>query len=377
MLDPEVTFLNHGSFGATPRVVFDEYQRWQRELERQPVEFIGRRGPALLAEARQVLAEYVNAGPDDLVYVTNTTTALNIVARSLNLVPGDQVLTSDLEYGAMDRTWAYLAARQGFAYIRQPTRLPLTTHQAFADELWAAVTSQTRVIFLSHITSATALTLPVLEICRRARQAGILTVIDGAHVPGQLPLDLRGLDADFYAGNLHKWLCAPKGSAFLYAHPRVQHLIEPLIVSWGWQSETPGASTFIDLLEYAGTRDYAAFLSVPAAIHFQREHHWDAVRQSCHALAREARLRFAELTGVQPLHPDSSDWHMQMAALPLPSGLDAARLKSWLYDEHKIEIPNTSLGGRHFLRISIQGYNRPADVEKLLTATQRCLGGGG
>jgi len=217
LLDPDVIFVNHGSFGACPRPVFAAYQAWQRELERQPVEFLGRRFAALIAEARTALGAYVGAGADDLVYVPNATTGLNIVARSLELAPGDEVLATDHEYGALDRTWRFICAKRGARYVRQPVELPITSAEEVVEAVWAGVTDRTRVLFLSHITSPTAIIIPVAELVRRAREAGIITVVDGAHAPGQIPLDLESLGVDFYAGNCHKWMMAPKGSAFLYA----------------------------------------------------------------------------------------------------------------------------------------------------------------
>ncbi len=215
LLDSDVVFLNHGSFGACPRPVFEAYQTWQRELERQPVEFLGRRAPALMAEARKSLADYVGARADEVVYFPNPTTAANMVARSLNLQPGDEVLATDHEYGAMDRTWRFLGRQGGWSYVRYEIPLPVSTHSDFVERFWAGVTERTRVIFLSHLTSATALIFPVKEVCRRARAAGILSILDGAHVPGHLPLNLAELGADLYLGACHKGLRAPKGSAFL------------------------------------------------------------------------------------------------------------------------------------------------------------------
>lgn len=206
MLDPEIVFLNHGSFGATPKPVFDVYQNWQRELERQPVEFLGRRARDLMAESRAALADYLGVQRDDLVYVTNATVGVNIVAHSINLGPGDEVLTTDHEYGACDRTWRFLARKDGFAYINQPVLVPLTSVERFVEQLWQGVTAKTKIIFLSHITSPTAIVFPVTEVCRRAREQGILTLVDGAHAPGQIPLDLDKIGADYYTGNLHKWM---------------------------------------------------------------------------------------------------------------------------------------------------------------------------
>ena len=268
LLDPDVIFLNHGSFGACPRPVFEAYQRWQRELERQPVEFLGRRFDDLMREARSALGGYLGAEPDDLVYVTNATVGLNIVARSLELRPGDEVLATDHEYGALDRTWRFICAKYGARYIRQPASVPIRSADEVIEAIWSGVTDRTRVLFISHIASPTAITFPIKPLIDRARARGILTVVDGAHAPGQIDLNLRELGADFYSGNLHKWLMSPKGSAFLYARKEMQHLVEPLVISWGWEAEKPGPSKFIDEQEWTGTRDIAAFLSVPSVIQF-------------------------------------------------------------------------------------------------------------
>ncbi len=372
LLDPSVTFLNHGSFGATPRPVFRAYQRWQRELERQPVEFLGRRHNDLMAAARADLAAYLGTAPENVVYTSNVTVSLNIVARSLDLGPGDEVLTSDHEYGALDRTWRFLAGKRGFSYIQQTIPLPLTTPDAFLDALWQGVTPRTRVIFLSHITSPTALIFPLEAVVRRARTEGILTVIDGAHAPGQIPLCLDDLGADFYGGNLHKWLCAPKGAGFLYARPEVQHLLEPLVVSWGWEAESPGPSHLVDFHEWQGTRDIAAFLSVPEAIRFQQEHDWPRVRMACHDLARRALEAITALTGLPPLA--GQEWFGQFVSIPLPESVDLADLKRRLYDEHRIETPLIAWNGRKLLRVSFQGYNSRRDLRHLVQAMRQVLG---
>jgi len=318
LLDPKVTFLNHGSFGATPRPVFREYQRWQQELERQPVEFLGRRITKFVAESRAALGKYSGTHADNLVYTQNVTISLNIIARSLELGAGDDVLSTDHEYGAMDRMWRFLSKQRGFRYINREIPIPLTTEAKFVSDFWQGVTPRTRVIFISHITSSTAIIFPVKEILRRAREAGIITIVDGAHVPGQLPLHLDSFGADFYAGNLHKWLCAPKGAGFLYACPEVQPLLKPLVVSWGYESETPSGSTFVDHHEWWGTRDMAAFLAVPAAIEFQENHDWDKVRDTCHYLARDSQRRICEITGLAPLHAsrDSEGWKHEAEQVP-------------------------------------------------------------
>lgn len=375
LLDPSIVFLNHGSFGATPKPVFREYQRWQRELEKQPVEFLGRRVTALMAEARSVLGKYVGAHADNLVYTQNATIALNIVARSLNLKAGDEVLATAHEYGAIDRMWRFLAKELGFNYVNQTTSLPVPSEEKFIEEFWAGVTLNTRVVCVSQITSSTALILPVEALIARAREAGILTVVDGAHAPGQLPLRLDSLGADFYAGNLHKWLCAPKGAGFLYARPDVQNLIKPLVVSWGYESDAPGSSVFVDHHEWWGTRDMAAFLSVPSAIEFQEKYEWERVREACHQLALDCQKRICELTGLPPLHPPAGDWFRQMFTAPLPANTDAARLKDRLYSEFKIEVPILEWNGNKLIRVSVQGYNTQDDLNALCDALAILLKG--
>jgi isopenicillin-N epimerase len=368
LLRPDVAFLNHGSFGACPKPVFDTYQAWQRDLEAEPVEFLGRRSGGLLAEARKVLGTYVGADAEDLVFVTNATYGVNIVARSLDLRPGDEVLTTDHEYGACDRTWKFICGTRGARYVKMAIPLPLPSDEEIVERLWAGVNERTKVIYVSHITSPTAITLPVAEICRRAREAGILTVIDGAHAPGQVELNLEELGVDFYTGNLHKWLCAPKGSGFLYARRERQALLNPLIVSWGWESETPGPSQFIDHFTWLGTADPSAYLSVPAAIEFQSQWDWPKVREACHALAVEGRRRLEEVAGMPRLSPESN--YVQMCAIELPTGT-IERLGTRLFDEYKVEVPLTKWDNRQFLRISIQAYNRVEDVDRLVEALGR------
>lgn len=377
LLDPSVVFLNHGSYGACPTPVFAAYQRWQLELERQPVEFLGRRSEALLDAARDHLGVYLHVPGDDLVFVPNATGGLNVVARSLPLEPGDEVLSTSLEYGALDRTWQHVCDKAGANYVRRQVPLPVPSVEAVVDAIWSGATPRTKVLFLSHVTSATALTLPVRELCRRARDAGILSVVDGAHVPGHLPLDLAELGADVYAGNCHKWLCAPKGSAFLHVRPEQQAWMESLIVSWGWVEGNdyfrPDRS-FVSRNQWQGTRDLAAFLAVPAAIEFQEAHDWPSVRLACRDLAADARRRLAELTGLPPLAPDEDDWpwFTQMVAAPLPP-LDRRALQRRLYDEARIEVPIGGPEEQPLIRLSFQGYNTRDDLESLLAALERML----
>ena len=372
LLDPNIVFLNHGSFGACPKEVFQVYQDWQLRLEQQPVRFLGREYLQHDLTAREALGAYLHAAPTDLAFVPNATYGVNLVARSLALQPGDEILTTDHEYGACDYTWEMLCRKTGAIYKKHTLHLPVTSTAALLDEIWQAVTPRTRLIYLSHITSPTALRLPVEGLCVRARSAGILTLIDGAHAPGQIPLDLTALQADFYTGNCHKWMLAPKGAAFLYVHPSVQPLIEPLVVSWGYHAEQSSGSRYIDYLQWTGTRDPAAYFTVPAAIHFMDEHDWPAQQKGCHALLQETLEGIGEITGLPPIYPLDSDFFAQMGAVPLPE-CDTTLLKNRLYEEFSIEIPITKIDSQTFIRVSIQAYNTTQDADQLLRAMKTLL----
>lgn len=373
LLDSDIHFLNHGSFGACPRPVFEAYQEWQRQLERQPVLFLGRELVSYERQARQALGDYLHAEADDLVYVPNATHGVNIVARSLSLGPGDEILTTDHEYGACDNTWEYLCRKSEARFFHQPLPTPLGTDEEIVSQLWQGVTARTRLIFLSHITSPTAMILPVGEICQRARQEGILTLIDGAHAPGQIPVDLSTIGADFYTGNCHKWMLSPKGAAFLYARREVQSLIEPLVVSWGYSADesTTCGSRFIDLLQWTGTKDPAAALSVPHAIQFMQQHNWPQIAAECQRLAVETRRRLTALTGLEELCGEQA-FH-QMFSVRLPEQADLIQLKRRLYDEYHVEAPVMLWNGMKLMRISIQAYNNGSDAEALIDALQTLL----
>jgi isopenicillin-N epimerase len=374
LLDPSVTFLNHGSFGAMPKPVFEAYQQWQLRLERQPVLFLGRELDGLLYESRRALGVYLNADAEDLVYIPNATHGVNIIARSLNLKAGDEILTSDHEYGACDYTWEFVSTQTGAVYIHQHIPLPVQTEEEIVEQFWRGVTPRTKVIYLSQITSPTALRLPVEQICRRAKEAGILTVVDAAHSPGQIPVDIQAIGADILFGNCHKWMLGAKGSAFLYVRKDLQGCIQPLIVSWGFHAtpEITTGSRFVDYLQWTGTRDPAAALTVPAAIQFMREHNWDEVRKDCRQLLQQGIQRICDLVNMPPLYPLASDFYSQMGIAPLPKS-DIAKLKKRLYDEYKIEVPLIQWNDREFVRISVQGYNDAEDLKKLVHALETLL----
>ena len=375
LLDPQVIFLNHGSFGACPLPVFKKYQSWQKQLERQPVQFLGIELDKYLLQSRQVLGEYVHASANDIVYIPNATHGVNIVARSLQLNPGDEILSTDHEYGACNFAWDFICQKTGAKYRHQAIEVPTTNQQEIVDQLWQAVTLRTKVIFISHITSPTSLTLPIQLVAQRAHEEGIITIIDGAHAPGQLSVDLVSLQVDFYIGNCHKWMLSPKGAGFLYARHEVQNLIEPLIVSWGYQSKfsSPRESTFIDFLQWTGTKDPTAALCVPYAIEFMKENHWDDVQARCHNLLHSAIERISAQTGLSPLYPLDSDFYHQMGTIPIPKIKDLTVLKARLYNEYRIEIPCFEWNGRHFIRLSVQGYNSEDEIDQLVYAMNNLL----
>ena len=361
LLDTEVVFLNHGSFGACPRPVFERYQQWQRELEAQPVEFLARRLPDLLAAARRALADYVGADADDLVFVPNATSGVNVAARTLDLGPGDEVLGTNLEYGACDLLWEHVCAHAGATYVRAVVELPVARAEDVVDALFARVNERTRVLFVSHITSETALVLPVETIVARAREHGLTTVVDGAHAPAHVPLDLAALGADFYAGNCHKWMCAPKGAGFLHVRRELQDTVDGLIVGWGYRPD----ATFLTRSERQGTRDPSAYLTVPAAIDWLAANDWDRVRARCRELTRMARRRLCRLEGVEPIADETLV--AQMASVRVPVD-DPEALKQRLYDEYRIEVPVFARKTEPLLRYSVAAYTDEQELEALAAA---------
>ena len=373
LLEPGLIFLNHGSFGACPIPVLQALQQWQRETERNPVALLGRRSADLLRQARTALADHLGAATDDLVFMPNATTGVNTVARSLALQAGDEVLSTDHEYGACDAAWRFICDRVGAHYRRVEIPLPFEP-ETWAQRLLDAATPRTRLIFASHITSTTALIFPVQDLCARARERGIATLIDGAHAPGQIDMDLPAVGADFYTGNCHKWLCGPKGTAFLHVRPEQQRHIDATVLSWGYVDGTAGHTGFEAYLghtglerrlQWQGTRDLAPFLAVPAALEFQRANDWPALRRQCHERACQTLHRVAARNGLAPSAPDTALG--QMAPIPVQCA-DPEGLRQRLLEHHRIEVPVTRHGPHTFVRASVQAYNTPADLDALVAA---------
>ncbi|MBN1265336.1 MAG: aminotransferase class V-fold PLP-dependent enzyme [Anaerolineales bacterium] len=372
LLDPNITFLNHGSFGAVPREVFAVYQQWQRTLENQPVRLLGRKLPSELRAVKSALGSVLNANPENLLLISNVTFGLNLAARSLNLQSGDEILTTTHEYGACLNTLKYLAHKSGARLVQQPVSMPLKSPEDVIEEIWSGVSPKTRLLFLSHITSPTASRFPVAQLCRRANRAGILSIIDGAHAPGQLEIDLAEINADIYMGNCHKWMLSPRGAGFLYAGSAVQAILEPLVVSWGWNVDTPATPEMglLENLQWTGTYDPSAFLSIPAAIDFQRKHNWINVHMSAQETLSRFLHRFSESFNIPIAYTPEADPYIQMAVLLLPPIKDPEKFQNQLWCKYAIEIPCIEWQEHQFLRVSYQVYNTEADLDRLFSAIE-------
>ncbi len=377
LLDPDVVFLNHGSFGACPVKVFEAYQYWQLALERQPVAFITSELSQHLNRSRASLAGLIGASQEDVLFVPNATHGVNQVVRSLDFSFGDEILTTDQEYGACENVLRYVCNQKGAVLRRQGVPLPSVDSTEWIEAFWSGVTERTKLIFLSHLTSSTAQRFPIKEVCRRARAAGILTLIDGAHAPGQIDLDLEELGSDFYAGNCHKWLMAPKGSGFLHVRREHQMRIEPLIVGWGLSGipEFETGSPFIDHNQWLGTDDFSSYVAVADAIDFQREYGWNSVRIACSHLLNETLDVILQLTGREDMISVQDRGQLQMGVAELPLLKDIKNFKRQLLADYQIEVPLVEWNGRHLLRVSVQGYNTRNDMVRLVRALEELLPG--
>ena len=364
-LDPEVTYLNHGSFGACPKVIFDALISFQKKLEFEPVNFLDNHLYKYLKDARLALSNYVNCDRDDIAFFPNPSTALNTLIRSLDLDRGDQILTTNHEYGALDRTWNFISKKRGCEYVKLNIEIPFTDKQKFIDSFKNAINSKTKVVFLSHITSATALIFPVKEIIDIAKQKNILTIIDGAHVPAHIDLDIKKLDPDFYCGACHKWMCSPKGVAFLYVKKECQNMIEPLVVSWGYEAENPSDSQYLDYMQWQGTNDMSAYLTVPETIKFLNENDWKEKAKKCRELNLWAKNEICENLNTYSLGNDEFLGQMTTIAYHFN---DIINEKKEFYNKYKIQVPFIKWNNKTFFRISSQVYNSKDDFEYLINS---------
>lgn len=377
-LSPGIVFLNHGSFGSCPKPILELQNRLRREMEAEPIQFLWRRYEDRLEPARRALARFVNARSRDLVFVTNATTGVNAVVRSLELRRGDEILTTDLDYNACRNVLVETAQRAGARLAVAHIPFPLRSADEIVEAVLRAVTPRTRLAMLDHVTSNSALVLPIKRLIRELEERGVDTLVDGAHAPGMLPLNLRALRPAYYTANLHKWVCAPKGAAFLWAREDKQAGLQPAVISHGNNRPRPGFTAFQDRFDWAGTQDPTPWFCVCEAIRWMGNllpGGWAELRRRNHSLAVQARRILCERLEVEPPCPPALLG--SMATIPLPERfqpvpaagkIDAEQFR--LYDRFGIEVPFSRFGEpeRRWLRISAQIYNSPAEYEYLAAA---------
>jgi isopenicillin-N epimerase len=382
-LEPGVTYLNTGSYGLTPRPVFEVVTELRRQLASEPVDFLWRQFPEELAAARRRLAGFLGAPADQLVFMANVTAAINTLAAGLKLAPRRDILVADQEYGAMVYAWERAAARCGAAVRTFDLPAGQFSKAELLDRFAAALAAGTeppQLLFLSHVSYVTGLVLPVRDICELARARGVRTVVDGAHAPGMIALDLARLGCDFYAGNCHKWLLAPIGSGFLYAAPGAEEQFEPLVVSWGWKRDRKltiwdpeNWTPWLRSHEFQGTRDPAPWLATPAAIDYHERLGSQAIQARDRDLARYARRRLVSIPGIEPAIPDDAELSAALVAYRVP-GIDYGELHRQLWQEHRIEVPTLERPTGTVLRVSTHFYNTEAEIDRLHDALRGIVG---
>ena len=373
LLDKNITYLNHGSFGACPKPVFNSLIYWQTLLENQPVDYLEEKLEDRLNKSKSSLSSFIHCDSKDLVFFPNPTTAMNEVIKSINLNSGDEVLTTNHEYGAIDKTWEYVCKKRGAVYIKQIISSPINSKQSFIDEFFNGLTNNTKIVFISHITSPTGLIFPVNDICKIAKEKGLITIVDGAHVPGHIDLNLFDLDVDIYVGACHKWLLCPKGVSFLYVTKHLQKQIVPLIISWGFENDKFTDTEFQNQHLWQGTQDVSNYLTIPEAIRFRDDNVWDDVSRNCKQMIQEFYFFIHNKYNIQSLLNDNpKDWLGQMCAFEIPINVkDIVKLKRKFINHYKIEIPIIFWQDKVYLRISINGYNSWNDIDVLVEALNK------
>jgi len=364
-LDGDAVFLNHGSFGAVPGVVSDAQDEWRRLIERQPVDFMTRRRQPALDAARARLAGFIGGGDGRLAFVDNATAGINAVLGAIEWQPGDGILFLGHAYGAVRQALTYIADRHGVVLTEVPMALPVTDPDALMDALSAALGPGPRLAVLDHVTSPSALVLPIGDMIARCHEAGIRVLVDGAHAPGMVDLDIAALGADWYVGNCHKWLFAPKGCGFLWARADRVEGLHPSVISHGY------GQGFEAEFDWTGTRDFSAWLAVTAAIDFIEDQGAAAIRRHNRALARDQAARLADTWNTETAGPPGMIAAMAAIRLPVagPATWAAATaLNNTLWESHRIEVPIRALDGHLWVRISAQIYNTPDDYGALAAA---------
>lgn len=373
LLDTTMINLNTGSFGPLPRCVFEKATALRKRLAEEPMAFLVRESPPLLWQAREALAHLLGTDPQQLIFQSNVSEAINTVASSLPLPTQGEILLTDHEYGAMHWCWERAAQRQGLTLRTFPLPVMADNPEEIVSAFANAMSPRTRMLFFSHVLSPTGLVLPAERICQIARARGIITVIDGAHAPAMIPLDLKQIDADFYAGNCHKWLLGPTGSGFLQVRPGNENLLRPLQVSWGFrvprgkgqERNAFGATHWIYQFEFAGTRDPCPWLAIPTAIAFQEGLSWSAIRVRNEMLFQKSRKLLGEKVGLRFWTPDHPELHGFLSTFLLPEEVDPDLLKTLLWQKYRIEVPTIPKPYGNLLRVSTHFYDTVEELECL------------
>ncbi|PSB30858.1 aminotransferase class V-fold PLP-dependent enzyme [Stenomitos frigidus] len=374
-LDPAITFLNHGSFGACPLPVLAAQERWRSRMEQQPLQFFGRDLEALLDQARAELAAFVGAHSEDLAFVPNATTAINTVLRSLQFAPGDELLTTSQEYNACRNALHYVADRYGLTIVVAEVPFPIDAPEQVVEAIVGCLSAKTRLALIDHVVSQTGLVFPLAELVQALTHRSVETLVDGAHAPGMMPLDLQALGATYYTGNLHKWVCSPKGAAFLYVQRDRQTAIRPLTISHGANSPRTDRSRFRLEFDWTGTDDPTAYLCIPEAIRLMGSllpGGWDELMARNHALAIAARQALCETLKLTPPCPDAMLGSLAVLSLPdgNPQGLQDALLERYQIEVPIVPFPTST---SRLVRISAQVYNRLEQYTFLGTAIAALL----
>ncbi|MBI2805054.1 MAG: aminotransferase class V-fold PLP-dependent enzyme [Planctomycetes bacterium] len=381
MLDPTVANLNTGSFGPTPRVVFERVTELRRRLAEEPMDFLVRAMPGHLRQARAGLGRFLHADPRRLIFTANVTTAINLVASGLTLASPGEILLTDHEYGAMHWCWERAAQRQGLTIRTFPLPILASDPGEIIHAARAAMTARTRLLFFSHVLSPTGLVLPAKELCAEARRRGIVSVVDGAHAPAMIPLDLDTLDADFYGANCHKWLLAPIGAGFLHLGRGSEDRLQPLQVSWGWRPERArldefdefGSTPRVRFYEFEGTRDICPWLAVPAALDFQQALGFNEIRAHNARLVERVRTRFAHIQRLAPATPTHPDLCGFLTAFRLPPHVDGPTWRKVLWERYRIEAPIIDRPEGLLIRVSTHFYNTEEEIERIAEAVEWML----
>ena len=363
LLNPDITYLNHGSFGGCPKEIMDKYFKLQLQLENQPIDYLANNIEEASKKSRKALANYLDCDKDDIVFFPNPSTAINMVAKSLKLNKDDEVLTTNHEYGALVKMWKYICKKSSAKYVEYNPAIPIRSKKDFIDGFFKCINHKTKIIFISHITSPTGLIFPVKEICAEAKRRNIISIVDGAHAPAHISLSIKDIASDIYVGACHKWMLAPKGSSFLYAKKTIQKKLLPLVISWGWESDRPRESVFLDHHQWQGTNDISSYLIIPEVISFLKKYNWNRVSKNCRQLNFEARERLLELFNTQVLCSNTS-WIGQMSSIILPS-CNSIDIYKYLKSKN-IEVPIVDWYDYQVLRISIQAYNTLDDIKLLV-----------